>query len=124
MTTAATWILRVGVFGLFLGHGLVALQGNPAWIPYLAAVGFSEERAPLLMRMIGGLDLIVAFVILCKPIRTVLLWAALWAFATAVVRPVAGLPLLTFVERSANWAAPLALLFLRGWPRKWRDWAR
>lgn len=48
--------------------------------------------------------------VLFKPIRLVLLCAALWAFATALVRPFAGLPVLVFVERDANWAAPLALL--------------
>ena len=44
MTTTATLILRIGVFGTFLGHGLVALQGNPAWIPYLTTVGFFRRN--------------------------------------------------------------------------------
>ena len=114
MTTTATLILRIGVFGTFLGHGLVALQGNPAWIPYLTTVGFSAEIAPALMRAISGLDLVVAMLVLFKPIRLVLLCAVLWAFATALVRPFAGLPVLVFVERDANWAAPLALLCVRG----------
>ncbi len=90
MTTTATLILRIGVFRNFFRPRAGGAAGEP------------------------GLDLVVAMLVLFKPIRLVLLCAALWAFATALVRPFAGLPVLVFVGRDANWAAPLALLCVRG----------
>ena len=105
------WILRIAVFGTFLGHGLVAIGVNPGWVPYLATLGFSVESIKTIMPVIGYLDLIVAFWVLLKPNKYILWWAVLWAFSTALIRPISGEPILAFVERAANWAAPLALYF-------------
>lgn len=117
----AEWVLRIGIFGAFLGHGVFALQIKESWIPLMTAVGFSEEAATTLMPWIGSLDIAVAILVLLLPLRIVLIWATVWAFATAIVRPIAGDPIWDFVERSANWAAPLALLVLQGLPNRWRD---
>lgn len=118
------WVLRIGIFGTFLGHGIIALSVTPSWLPYLTVVGFSEFTAQYLMRSIGCLDLIVAAFVLIKPMRIVLIWACIWTFATALVRPIAGESILEFVERGANWAAPLALLLLKGLPKKRSDWLK
>ena len=61
--------------------------------------------------LIGTMDVAVALVILIKPVRPVLLWAAFWGFWTALVRPLVGQSVLDFIERFANWGAPLALFF-------------
>ena len=108
------WILRIGIFGTFLGHGVFALLVKQSWIPYFMSVGISESTAIILLPLIGLLDIIVAIFALIKPIRAVIIWATLWAFATALIRPISGEPIWDFVERTANWAAPLALLYLRG----------
>ena len=110
---AVDLILRIGVFGTFLGHGILALQVNPAWINYLLMVGFSSEQAGYVMPMIGGLDIVLAVWVLIKPNRYILYWMVLWAFLTALMRPLSGASILQFIERAANWAAPLALLYLR-----------
>lgn len=115
------WILRIGIFGTFLGHGIFGLGIKANWIPYLTAVGFSENMAETLLPIIGGMDIIVAFFALFWPIRIILIWAALWGFATALIRPIAGEPIWDFVERSSNWAAPLALLAIQGFPKKIKD---
>jgi len=112
------WILRIAVFGTFLGHGVFALLGKQSWISYFTSVGISESAAIFLLPLIGALDVLVALFALIKPIRVVLIWATLWAFATALIRPISGEPIWDFVERAANWAAPLALLYLRGLPKK------
>ncbi|OGJ43186.1 hypothetical protein A3J23_01770 [Candidatus Peregrinibacteria bacterium RIFCSPLOWO2_02_FULL_48_14] len=117
----AEWILRIGIFGSFLGHGVFGLGVKAAWIPYLTVVGFSESSAETLLPLIGGLDIVVAFFALLLPLRIVLVWAALWGFATALMRPIAGEPVWDFVERWANWAAPLALLALHGFPKGLKD---
>lgn len=113
---------RIGVFGTFLGHGIVALGINPKWIPLITCFGFSEQQAITLMPYIGILDIIVAFFVLIFPIRIVVFWALLWAFATALSRPISGLEFMEFVERSANWSLPLILLISLGIPDSAKKW--
>lgn len=107
-----------------MGHGVFALGIKQSWIPYLTIAGFSETTAATLLPLIGVMDITVALLVLIKPLRAVLAWAALWGFLTALIRPIAGEPIGDFIERSANWAAPLALLALRGFPRKLKEWAK
>jgi hypothetical protein len=115
------WILRIGVFGSYLGHGIFALGVKQSWIPLITAVGFSESVAMTLLPIIGIIDIIVAFIVLFRPVRIVLIYAVVWAFATALIRPIAGDPIWDFVERSANWATPLALLYIQGLPKRMKD---
>ncbi|HLC22438.1 MAG TPA: hypothetical protein VJJ79_01560 [Candidatus Nanoarchaeia archaeon] len=115
------WLLRIGVFGTFLGHGIFALQVKESWIPLLTTFGFSDATATTLLPFIGSMDIVVAFFALFWPLRIVLMWATFWGFATALIRPIAGQPIWEFVERTANWAAPFALLLIQGWPKKLKD---
>ena len=116
--------IRVGVFGTFLGHGIVALGINQKWIPLLTCFGFTEDQAITLMPYIGIADIIIAFIILVYPIRVVVAWAILWAFMTALSRPISGEVFVEFVERAANWCLPLALLITVGIPTNFRSWLR
>ena len=115
------WILRIGVFGTFLGHGMFAWGVKQSWIPYFTKLGFAQSTALTLLPLIGVADILVAFIVLIYPVRIVLMWAALWGFWTALIRPITGDPIWDFVERWSNWAAPLALLALYGWPEKLSD---
>ena len=112
------WVLKIVVFGIFLGHGIYAIQVNQAWVPFLNKVGFSNDIAVQIMPYIGYLDIIVAVSVLIKPLRIILIWAIFWAFLTALMRPIAGGSILDFVERAGNWATPLALLLLINWKEK------
>lgn len=111
-------IARIGVFGTFFGHGIVAIGVNPKWIPLLTSVGFSVKQAVFLMPFIGIMDIIVAIIILLNPVRGILIWATIWAFLTAMSRPVSGEHFIEFVERSANWCLPLILLMIQFYPKK------
>ncbi len=93
-------ILRIGVFGTFLGHGVFALGVKHAWIPFLTTVGFTTDAAIDVMPIIGIVDLIIALLALIKPMRVVFLYAFVWALATALMRPIIGFPIWDFVERS------------------------
>jgi hypothetical protein len=107
------WILRVGVAGEFLGHGLLAIGGKKDWIGWMSQLtGTSTETATTLMLLVGLMDVAVAIIVLIKPLRPILLWAAFWGFWTAILRPIVGQSILDFVERFANVAAPLALYYL------------
>jgi len=116
------WVLRIAVAGEFLGHGVFALQGKESWIEYFTSVGFSAEAGASLLPLIGTMDVVLAILILVKPVRLALLWMAFWGFATAIIRPIAGEPIWDFVERFANIGAPLALLLLVGWPKTLKEW--
>ena len=111
--TKVAWLLRVGVAGEFLGHGLLAIQGKENWIGWIMQMlRVDVGTATTLLFLVGISDVIVAIIVLWKPFRPVLLWAALWGFWTALVRPLVGESVLDFIERFANWAAPLALYYL------------
>ena len=113
------WLLRIGVAGEFTGHGLLAIGKKADWIGWISKMLHVEaSTATTLLILIGIFDLLVALIVLVKPIKPILLWAAFWGFWTALVRPLVASPAfsgtsaLDFVERFANWAAPLALYFL------------
>lgn len=103
---------RIGIFSTFFGHGYLALTKNKAWIPYLEVVGFSYEQALYLLPFIGVLDLLVAFFILIRPNKFVLIWAVIWTFSTALIRPISGESIFAFIERGANWILPLIFLLI------------
>ena len=113
-TKRAQWLLRIGVAGEFLGHGLLAINGKQDWIGWISKLtGVDAQTATTLLLLIGITDVIVAIIVLVRPISWILLWAAFWGFWTALVRPIVGAGWLDFIERFANWAAPLALYYLR-----------
>ena len=106
------WLLRIGVAGEFLGHGLLAIGGKAQWIKWISEmINVEVGTATTLLILVGILDVSVALIVLFRPVRPVLLWAALWGFWTALVRPLVGESWLDFIERFANWAAPLALYY-------------
>ena len=106
------WLLRIGVAGEFVGHGLLAIGGEADWVKGVCElIKGGKTTATNLLLLIGILDVLVALIVLVKPVKPILLWAAFWGFWTALVRPLVGQSWLDFVERAANWAAPLALYY-------------
>ena len=118
------WVLRVAVAGEFIGHGVFAIQGKADWIKWFGQFGVSDpSMAGTLLFWVGILDITIALIVLFKPIPAVLFWAGIWGFWTALLRPIVGMPVWDFIERWANWGAPLALLLIRfGWPKTLKDW--
>ena len=124
-TKIIEWVLRVAVAGEFIGHGMFALQGRKTWVEWFSIFGISDVGiATQLLFIIGVMDIALGVLILIKPVRIALLWMAFWGFWTALMRPIAGEVIWEFVERWANWGAPLALLLLIGWPKKFKEWWR
>ncbi len=107
------WVLRIAVAGEFTGHGVFAVQGKQAWIGWINQLtGVGPELAGQLLFWVGLMDIAMALLVLAKPWRPALLWMAAWGFWTALVRPLVGEPIWDFIERWANWGAPLALYYL------------
>ncbi|OGZ46605.1 MAG: hypothetical protein A3J54_01020 [Candidatus Ryanbacteria bacterium RIFCSPHIGHO2_02_FULL_45_13b] len=124
-TKYVEWVLRIAVFGEFLGHGVFALQGKKDWIGWFSNFGITDASlAAQLLFIVGVLDVAFAILVLIKPIRLALLFMVFWGFWTALLRPLIGMPIWDFVERWANWGAPLALLLLVGWPKSLKEWLR
>ncbi len=124
-TKVIEWVLRVAIFGTFFGHGVFALQGKEKWIQWIMDFGgWDAGLAAQLLLAVGILDVIVALIVLFKPVRIVLLWATIWTSWTAFmhIMPFIGDPVWDFVERWANIGAPLALLLLLGWPKNLKEW--
>lgn len=121
----AEWILRIAVAGEFIGHGVFGLQGKKDWVGWFFNFGVSDAgTATQMLFIVGVVDIAAAVLILVKPVRIVLLWMVFWGFWTALLRPLVGMPVWDFVERWANWGAPLALLLLLGWPQSWKEWLK
>lgn len=107
------WVLRIAVAGEFFGHGVFALQGKKQWVSWFANFGVSDAGlATQLLFLVGITDILLALLVLVKPVRIALIWMIFWGFWTALLRPLVGEPIWDFVERWANWGAPLALLLL------------
>lgn len=122
-TKIIEWVLRIAVAGEFIGHGVFAIQGKKQWVGWFSNFGVSDVgTATTLLFLVGAMDIALALLILIKPVRIALLWMVFWGFWTALIRPIVGEPIWDFVERWANWGAPLALLLLLGWPKNSREW--
>ena len=122
-TKLIEWVLRISVAGEFIGHGVFALQGKKDWIGWFAQFGVSDAAtAGQLLFILGIIDIALAVLVLARPVRIALLWMVFWGFWTALLRPIVGMPIWDFVERWANWGAPLALLILLGWPKSAKEW--
>src|SRR3989344_566444 len=68
------WVLRISVAGEFLGHGIFALQGKKDWIGWFANFGISDQGvATQLLFIVGIMDIVLAILILIKPVRIALL---------------------------------------------------
>lgn len=123
-TKLIEWVLRIAVAGTFFGHGMFALQQKAGWFKYFEGVGITNpETIGTLLVLVGIMDVALAILILIRPVRIVVLWMVVWGLWTAMIRwPFGPDPIWDFVERWANWGAPLALLLIVGWPKSWREW--
>lgn len=106
------FLLRIGVFMEFLGHGAFGLITKAAWVPYITVFGFSEATAWKLMPVIGGVDVFaLGLSALLLPIPALLLYMSFWGLFTAFLRPLTGEGIWELVERTYNFGVPFALFF-------------
>ena len=74
---AVNWVLRIAVAGEFFGHGVLAVQGKPAWIEWFSLFGVSDPiLASQLLTAIGTLDILLSILVLFLPVPLALLWMA------------------------------------------------
>jgi hypothetical protein len=118
LETRLLWLFRISVFATYVGHGAFGIIGKKAWVAYFGVVGISESWAWKLMPIIGAVDISIGIITLLSPRRAILLYATIWAFWTALLRPLSGEPVWEALERAGNYGVPLAFLLAsqaRGW---------
>lgn len=116
---SAYWILRVGAALCFIGHGAFGFITKAAWVPYFGVVGIPERWAWQLMPLVGTIDVVAGFAVLFAPRGLPLLYMAVWATWTALLRPLAGESVFETLERAGNYGVPLALIVMTAMPRTW-----
>lgn len=90
------WLARGVIASTFALHGVEALSLHPAFVDLIIGAGhrffgvwWSESTVHLMLRVIGGVDLIVAALLLSGKRWTKLaMYLALWGFVTALSRVV------------------------------------
>jgi hypothetical protein len=118
-THQIAWILRVTTAALLIGHGgFGAFMHKTDWTGYFAVMGVERGSVHrmLLIDVVGWFEIALGFAVLAWPGPGLLLFVFLWKIGTEWLRPMAGEPFWEFIERGGSYAAPLALLWLEGWP--------
>jgi hypothetical protein len=114
------WILRIGAFMCFVGHGAFGVLTKEAWVRYFAVAGIGRDLAYTLMPIVGTFDVLMGCLILVAPVPAVAWWMLVWAAWTATLRPLAGEPFWEALERGGNYGAPAAILLLMAHSHDWR----
>jgi hypothetical protein len=113
-------ILRVGLAGTFLGHGLTAYALPEAWLGYLQCVGLESQNGIATLKVIGTMDVIVAVWLFIKPNRPLVIWGFIWLVAVSLIRPLCGESWLELVKRSGYMACAAAWLLVNAEGRHFR----
>ena len=113
----AYWALRVGAALCFIGHGAFGFITKAAWLPYFGVVGIPESWAYRLMPLVGAIDVTAGMAVLFAPRGLPLVYMAVGALWTALLRPLSGEPVFETLERAGNYGVPFALMILTGMPR-------
>ena len=92
------------------------------WLPYFELVGIDSPLAFELMPVVGLVDIFLDLWLLLDPRPALLLYMAIWAVWTALLRPLTGEGWWEFLERAGNYGVPISLLILSGPVRTAAGW--
>ncbi|HET7416888.1 MAG TPA: hypothetical protein VFJ61_04590 [Solirubrobacterales bacterium] len=109
------WVARVSVALLLVGHGGLGIWAHKAeWGDFFAVLGVGRDTAGTLhlAAWVGWFEVALGLAVLLAPVRELLVFVLAWKLGTELLRPLAGQPLFQFVERSGDYALPVALLAL------------
>jgi hypothetical protein len=116
------WLLRLGVFMEFVGHGACGVITKAGWLPYFHVFAIPDALAWKLMPVVGSMDITLGILALLAPRRALLLYMAVWGCFTAMLRPAAGEGGWEFIERAYNYGVPFMLLLLHGFGYDRKSW--
>ncbi|HEV8543226.1 MAG TPA: hypothetical protein VGR78_12595 [Verrucomicrobiae bacterium] len=116
------WLLSIGVFMEFVGHGACGVATKAAWLPFFRVFALPDSLSWKLMPVVGSWDITLGVMALLSPRRALYFYMAAWGCFTALLRPAAGQGWWEFIERSYNYGVPFALLFLHGFGTDRKSW--
>lgn len=116
------WILRLSSALCFIGHGAWGVIKKSEWLPFYDVFNVPHDLAYMSMPFVGWIDILLGILLLWRPLPAVLLYMAIWAVFTAMLRPLAGFGWSEFLERGGNYGAPLAMMFLMSVPAQFKEW--
>ena len=115
------WALRASASATFLGHGLNALQASPSHVELIQltfGLGVSESAAAKALVLIGCIDVLVAVLLLVRPMRWVVGWMSVWGMIAVASR-------LTAYGFAEGWDAAAIRLGNAGVPLViWMAWVK
>jgi uncharacterized membrane protein YphA (DoxX/SURF4 family) len=118
LATVLEWVMRAGIALLLIGHGGFGLQvRKQEWYDYFGVFGVSPAAVDSahLMTVFGVFEILLGLAVLIRPWRGLLLFVLVWKLGTELLRPVVGQELFQFIERSGDYALPIAVFMLVGW---------
>lgn len=101
------YLLRAIVFFLFLGHGWLNIIGKASLLNEYTALGFINPS--LTAQFIGIFEIIAAFAVLIRPIRSVVFGLLIWKMVSEFFYP--HYELFEWIERGGSYGVLLALWF-------------
>jgi hypothetical protein len=106
------WVLRATTATLLLGHGLLAVAGEPLLVRHLDAIGVGASDSSTLgvVAALGWMEIALAATVLAFPSPPVLLMALAWKVGTELLFPLTGDSVWEFIERAGSYGAPLGLV--------------
>lgn len=116
------WLLTLGVFLEFVGHGACGVATKGGWLPFFQVFAIPVDAAWKLMPLVGSVDIALGFLAVLVPTRALYLYLAVWGCFTALLRPASGQGWWEFIERAYNYGVPFALLVLHGAGASGRPW--
>ncbi len=88
---AAEWVLRVAAVVTFAAHGCRAIGQDPTFVDYLLSTSnnlagrdLGQANAETALLVIGGIDLVLATLLLCRRWPEVAIYMATWGLITAL----------------------------------------
>jgi uncharacterized membrane protein YphA (DoxX/SURF4 family) len=100
--------LRIVVFLLLIGHGWLNLVEKKSLLAQYHSLGFSN--ASTVAHIVGSFEILAAFIVLIRPLSSVLIILFIWKITTELFYP--HWEVFEFIERGGSYGAILALWFL------------
>jgi hypothetical protein len=102
------WCLRIVVFLLFTGHGILNLIEKKALLDQYKSFGFYNTAN--VAHIVGAFEILGALTILIKPLRPVIFLLFIWKAASELYYP--HWEFFEWIERSGSYGSILALWFV------------
>jgi len=118
LATVLNWVMRISIALLLIGHGgFGLLVRKHEWYDYFGFFGITANTvdAAHLLTVFGTFEILLGIAVLVVPWRGFLVFVLFYKLVTELLRPLVGQEVFQFIERSGDYALPLALFVLAGW---------